>query len=40
VEKVYKEKELVEFKDHKSKETKQVTKGRFRLSEGKIVVSG
>ncbi len=40
VEKVYKEKELVEFKDHKSKETKQLTKTKFRLSEGKLIATG
>lgn len=39
IEKVYREKELMEFKDNKTKETKQLTKGRFRLSEGKVIVT-
>lgn len=39
IEKVYKEKEMVEYKDNRTKELKQITKNKFRLSEGRVVLT-
>lgn len=40
VKKVYREKELLEYSDNKTKESKQIDKTKFRFIDGKIVLSG